>query len=106
VHKIGIIGDRFSVMGFSAAIETRIVEKPRDAIRELRRMIDERYAIIYIIEQTAELIADEIDKYRKYMIPAIITIPGIFGSTGMGLREIKKSVERAVGADILFKDRA
>ncbi|MEG0541022.1 MAG: V-type ATP synthase subunit F, partial [Angelakisella sp.] len=31
-------------------------------------------------------------------------IPGRRGSMGLGLSNVKKSVERAVGADILFKD--
>ena len=47
------------------------------------------------------MIPDEIDKYKSKAIPAVILIPGKNGSTGAGLANIKKSVERAVGADIL-----
>ncbi len=35
------------------------------------------------------------------MTPAIILIPGNKGSMGIGLADINKSVEKAVGANIL-----
>ena len=34
--------------------------------------------------------------------PAVILIPGISGNTGDGLKAVKKSVEQAVGSDIIF----
>jgi V/A-type H+-transporting ATPase subunit F len=35
-------------------------------------------------------------------MPAIIQIPGVRGNTGNGISGVKKSVEQAVGSDILF----
>jgi len=52
----------------------------------------------------AEEIGDTIDQYKDNLVPAIILIPSNQGSLGIGMRNIKKSVERAIGADILFKD--
>jgi V/A-type H+-transporting ATPase subunit F len=37
-------------------------------------------------------------------LPAITVIPSSKGSRGYGMANIKSAVERAVGADILFKD--
>ena len=34
--------------------------------------------------------------------PAIIPIPGVKNSNGIGMMNVKKSVERAVGSDIIF----
>ena len=45
----------------------------------------------------------EAAKYQDQVIPAIIQIPGIAGNTGAGAG-VKKSVEVAVGSDILFGD--
>ena len=42
-----------------------------------------------------------IDKYKDMAIPAIILIPGRDGSLGIGMKNVSRSVERAVGADIL-----
>lgn len=46
----------------------------------------------------------EAAKYQDQVIPAIIQIPGIAGNTGAGIAGVKKSVEVAVGSDILFGD--
>ena len=45
---------------------------------------------------------DEVDEYADLRTPAIIPIPGKEGSLGIGMTSVKKSVERAVGSDILF----
>jgi V/A-type H+-transporting ATPase subunit F len=42
-------------------------------------------------------------KYSSCKFPAIIPIPSNQGVLGIGMEGVKKSVERAVGADILFK---
>ena len=42
------------------------------------------------------------DRYVSERTPAIIPIPGVDGNFGIGIANVKKSVERAVGADILF----
>ena len=44
---------------------------------------------------------EEIDRYRDRLMPAVILIPGKEGSLGIGMENVKRSVERAVGADIL-----
>ena len=44
---------------------------------------------------------ENIARYKDELTPAIILIPGKEGSLGLGMANIKKSVERAVGADIL-----
>lgn len=62
------------------------------------------YAIVYVTEDLAVGMQEEIEKYKDKMLPAVIVIPGKEGSTGFGMTNLKKSVERAVGADILFKE--
>ncbi|MEG1396542.1 MAG: V-type ATP synthase subunit F, partial [Oscillospiraceae bacterium] len=56
---------------------------------------------IYLTEQLAQHLEPEIARYKDEMKPAIIMIPGKEGSLGIGMANVKKSVERAVGADIL-----
>ena len=56
----------------------------------------------YITESLAKRIPAEIDRYRLQLSPAVILIPGISGNTGEGLSAVKKSVEQAVGSDIIF----
>ena len=104
-YKIGVIGDRESVIGFMAVGFTVVAaETAEEASRALGRMAEENYAILFITERFAKEIPDAIAAYKDLPLPSVITIPGKEGATGYGLANIKKSVERAVGADILFKD--
>lgn len=45
---------------------------------------------------------EEIERYKEQVMPAIIQIPGVSGNTGAGVEGVKKTVEQAVGSDILF----
>lgn len=105
MYKICAIGDKDSVLGFMAAgfdvFMTEDLEEIKDIIKSAK---DNSYAVIYITEDIAASITDFIDKYKSEPIPAIVPIPSKTGSLGIGMSAIKSSVERAVGADILFKD--
>ena len=106
MYKIGIIGERDSVLGFMAlglsVRESETVERAADALRDMAKSGE--FAIIYITEAYAEALEPEIAKYKDSPLPAIITVPGREGSRGYGMASIKTAVEKAVGADILFKE--
>ncbi len=105
MYKIGVIGEKDAVLGFIAlGFSVFPVESGDQAAEVLKRLADDRYAVIYVTEQIAAKIEREIDEYRGNRFPAIIPIPGTQGSVGIGMRGVKKCVEKAVGADILFRD--
>lgn len=96
------MGDKDSISGFAAlGLEIFPAEDAALAIEALRKMVNSDYAVIYITEALAAKIPEEIEKYKERSIPAIILIPGIVGNTGMGLYNVKRTVEKAVGSDIL-----
>ena len=83
MYRIGVIGDRESVLGFKAVgLEV--------------------FAIIYVTEAFCKGMAAEVAEYTDKRLPAVIPIPDKDGSLGIGIESVKKAVERAVGADILF----
>ena len=103
MYKIAVIGDRGSVLGFKAVgMDVFPCNDMAEAKNTLARIAKENYAIIYVTEGLCKDMADEIDKYRDARIPAIIPSPGMDGSFGLGMTQLKKAVEKAVGADILF----
>ncbi len=103
MYKIGVIGDRESILGFKAVgLDVFPVDDPEEAKKILKRIAKEDFAIIYITEQVYQYMMDEVDEYTDSRLPAIIPIPGKDGTLGIGMTSVKKSVERAVGADILF----
>lgn len=102
MSRIAAMGDKDSINGFAAlGLEIFAAEDAATAVEHLRRMARSDYAVIYITEALADKISDEIDKYRDRSVPAIILIPGITGNTGMGMAKVKRTVEKAVGSDII-----
>ena len=103
MYKIGVIGDRESILGFKAVgLDVFPTDDPEEAKKTLKRIAKEDFAIIYITEQIYQYMMDLVDEYTDSRLPAIIPIPGKDGTLGIGMTSVKKSVERAVGADILF----
>lgn len=102
MYKIAVMGDRDSVYGFAAlGLEAFFTEDAKEAARLLKRLSTEKYAVIYITEQLAALIPDELEKYAEQSLPAIIPIPGIYGNTGMGMKAVNDNVIKAVGSSIV-----
>lgn len=103
MYKVGVIGDRESVLGFQAVgLDVFPAGDAEEAKKTLKRLAKEDFAIIYITEQFYQYMMKEVEEYTDSRLPAVIPIPGKDGSLGIGMTSVKKSVERAVGADILF----
>jgi V/A-type H+-transporting ATPase subunit F len=103
MYKIGVIGDKQSVQGFRAVgLEVFDCSNSEEAKHTLHKIAKDDYAIIYITESICKGIIEDINEYKGVRIPAIIPIPGLDGTLGIGVQNIKNAVERAVGADILF----
>ena len=100
--SIAVIGDWDSVMGFKAlGLDTYPAANPEEARETIHELAKQDCAVIYLTEQLAVDLGDVIDKYKDELKPAIILIPGKDGSMGIGKSDIQRSIERAVGADIL-----
>ncbi len=103
MYKIAVMGEPDSIYGFATlGLDTFPFDNPDEAARQLRQMAENDYAVIYITEGLAAGLKTEIDRYREQKLPAIILLPGVSGNTGEGINRVKKSVEQAVGSDILF----
>ena len=102
-YQIAVVGDWESVMGFRAlGLDTYPVtstEEAKKTVHELAR--GEKCAVIYLTEQLAKDMDDVLARYKDAIRPAIILIPGREGSLDLGKSNIKRTIERAVGADIL-----
>jgi len=102
MHKLAIIGDIDSIYGFGAlGIEVFPVLSSDEALKKIKEISCETYAIIYIIEQFAHEILDEINILNKNTESAIVIIPGIKENLNLGNLNLKSMVEKAVGSDIL-----
>ncbi|MDD6881730.1 MAG: V-type ATP synthase subunit F [Firmicutes bacterium] len=103
MYKIGVIGDRESVLGFKAVgLDVFPCDSSEEAKKVLSKVVKDDYAIIYVTEQLYQDMTEEASEYIDRKLPAIIPVPSKDGTLGIGVQGVKKSVERAVGADILF----
>lgn len=103
MSKIAVVGDRDSIYGFAAVgLKPFPVTDTKEAAETLKELAEDDYAVIYITEALAQSLEKEIDHIRSNGLMAVIPIPGISGNTGKAMQAVKRSVERAVGSDIIF----
>ncbi len=102
MYKVAVVGDRDSVLGFRALGVHVYIAYEAD---ETRKLVDgiakDGYGVIFITEQLASLIPETIERYNAEITPAVILIPSNQGSLNIGLDNINKNVEKAVGSNIL-----
>jgi len=102
MYKIAVIGDKDSVLSFKAiGIDVYIAYEGSRARKIVDDLSKSDYGVIYITEDLAEKIPKTIDRYQDKLVPAIIVIPSNKGTLGIGMKNLNKNVEKAIGANIL-----
>ena len=100
--KIGVVGDKDSVLAFKAlGIDVFPVIESDEARKTVDKLAKNDYAVIFITEQVAQGIEETIERYNKEVLPAIILIPSNQGTLNIGMQKISDNVEKAVGMNIL-----
>jgi V/A-type H+-transporting ATPase subunit F len=101
-YKIGVIGDKDSVLPFKLfGFDVRYGHSGKAVRQSIEEMANSKYGVIYVTEQCADLAKETIQRYKEEVSPAIVLIPNHQGTMGTGLSDIQKNVERAVGQNIL-----
>jgi len=102
LKKIGVVGDKDSVLAFKAlGIDVFPVVEFDEAKRTVDKLARNNYAVIFVTEQVAEGIEETIERYNKEVLPAVILIPSNQGTLNIGMQRISDNVEKAVGVNIL-----
>jgi V/A-type H+-transporting ATPase subunit F len=103
MYKIGVVGDKDSVLGFKAlGISVFPTTDAREASRIIHKIAKESYAVVFLTEQLAKDMDETLEAFKDSVTPAIILIPNNQGTLGLGMKGVRDSVEKAIGADILF----
>ena len=83
MSKVGIIGDKDTVMGFLAlGIDIFPAYSAEEIKKTIHKLAEKEYAIIYITEEASLKAKESLAKYN----------------------EVRESAKRAIGADILFSE--
>ena len=86
--KIGVVGDKDSVLAFKAlGVEVAPVVDADEARKAIDKMAMNDYAVIFVTEQVAATIEETIERYNKQLLPAVILIPSNQGTLNIGSRE-------------------
>ena len=102
MHKIGVVGDKDSVLAFKAiGIDVFPVVEVEEARKAIDKMAFNKYAVIFVTEQLAQHLEKTIERYNRELLPSIILIPSNQGSLNIGKKRISDNVEKAVGVNIL-----
>jgi len=104
MYKIAVMGEKETVIGFSAlGLDIFPISSDDEAKSVFAKLASANsdYAIIYLTESYAEKLSAEINRHKTDVTPAVILIPGPNGSLGLGRAALEQSVEKAVGANIL-----
>ena len=96
--KIGVVGDKDSVLAFKAlGIDVFPVVEADEARKTIDRLAMNNYAVIFVTEQVAKDIEETIERYNREVLPAVILIPSNQGTLNIGMQRISDNVEKAVG---------
>ena len=107
--RVAVMGDTESIKGFAAlGLDIFPCDREEEAAPLFRRLTaGGEYGVVFLTERLFVLLEKDVKRLDDQLLPAVIPIPGVTGDTGVGIRRLSGSVERAVGSDIIFggKDR-
>lgn len=106
MSKVAIVGRKDVYLGFKAlGLTIREVQSSSEAEAAILDLAKQGFSIIFVSEDLAQQIMSVIDLFNKEPAPAIVMIPDHRGSLGLARERIRRLVEKAVGIDILAKER-
>lgn len=106
-YKIAIMGNADAIGGFRAiGVEAISVYSIEDCQEKFWNVFNSsEYGILFITEDWAEKIQDILQNLPLKALPSVVAIPSQSGSTGAGLNNLKRTVEQAIGSDILSNEK-
>lgn len=102
VGRIGVVGTRGDTLTFQAAGFAVYQAENAAVAAEMFTKAAEECTIVFLTPNYALALADQVAKYDTQLTPAVIALPEVGGGVGMQL--LRQAAERAIGADILFRE--
>jgi V/A-type H+-transporting ATPase subunit F len=103
--NIAVVGDRDSIACFQAVgVDVFPAQQPDEVKAVFAAVAKQQYAIIFVTEEAARHIEQELQEIAWQPLPSVVLIPNNRGSLGMGRGLVRQVVKRAVGADIMKEE--
>jgi len=104
MSKIALMGNRETIIGFKLlGVSIFPVKKKEESVEILNKLVKEEYAVIFITEDLGCQIIEEIEILQKTSFACITLIPCKSEKKYLGLKILRKNIEKAIGTDILFR---
>ncbi len=106
MYKMAVVGEEEAVLGFrSLGADIFTLSEPQEGAEIIAALRRSKYGVVFLTEWVAKTVPELVEAFEDQPLPAVAIIPGIEGSIGLARTRMKKIVEKAVGADILFQER-
>lgn len=100
--KAAIIGDKNEVALYGAAgVRVCDATNAKDAQKELDRLVDEGYGLIFMTETLYRECEAKIKKYLEVPYPIITAVPCRGSDGSYSQAKIAENVKKALGSDII-----
>lgn len=105
-NKLAAIGDWSTVFPLKAiGIEAHPVNNPDEAPKILLQLAQsKKFGVIFIVETLISQVQSVMKEFSGHDLPAIILIPSVAGSEGLGISIIRETMKKAAGRDILAEE--
>jgi len=104
MYKIALMGNRDTIIGFKLlGVSLFPINKKEEAVEILNKLVKEKYAVIFVTEEIGCQIIEEIEILQKTSFASITIIPSKSEKKYLGLKILRKNIEKAIGTDILFR---
>lgn len=102
--KIAVVGPRESILYYlSAGFAIYPAESADSASAELERAVSEGASVVFVSPSYSEALKEQMAKYAYRSRVAVTLLPQKAKGIDPGTALMKSAVERAVGADIVYK---
>ena len=102
--KIAVVGPRESILYYlSAGFAIYPAEDAQSAADELDRAAGDGASVIFVSPAYADALSEQMAKYAYLPKVAVTLLPQKTDGIDPGTALMKRAVERAVGADIVYK---
>lgn len=109
-YKVAIVGQPGVITGFSAlGVESHVAQTVTEAQDAISAIVEktnkevgaEKYAVVLVVEDLLRNIPEKEYKIlTKNVLPSIVAVPGVEGSTGYTADRLRDFTIRAIGSDI------
>ena len=102
IKKFAFVGSGDASLAFKAIGADIFVNTLPDQIIKTLKSLDEDYSVVFITQEAANIVLDDLLVLRANSHLAIIVVPTTVSNNDFSIDLLKKDIEQAIGTDAIF----